>query len=594
MDSQRTDEVSSLFNSFPSSGRTPRFKPGAQEEPLDDHASFSSESDNEAVTVYHAPTTDNSSWNFGLEEEDLEEMRRLRSESAAQRQKAAAAAEKQARNTKTDSLVKSRDEIKSVPVAEVDSDGEDDDVPRSPLKPRLKIKLKLPIVPASSTSNTATPVPEEQKVTPSRRAVAKRSAAVRGRRRIQDMESSSSEIESEDGESELVEDEEDEEDDDMQVSVDNSSVTAHTLQGRSKSRSMTTRQAVLASVMDSSHIALDSDLAAQSVQGNTSKKKKVLNETELALRREENARKRKNLSEKRLEDEKLETINRLLKKQSRPRTKRAGGPSQAHSAGSSVPPAPVISSSTGNRGGKRGGARGGARGRGGRRGRPRAVVDEEGGEAEVDAEGDAMEVDGQEGEGEEGVEGGNEVEGEVGDAPDGSIGGIDRSKGMQAPMIPMFRWVSTTVLVPTEISTTVAKPLSQDQPIGEKTEGDTKMADAGNVPAQSVEPDKTTLSPSPNDDALAPVSVVESPSQERRVQFSLAIPAAFLPPENSAPLPLTEIRPPAICAVSGCGDPRKYRLVKDWKIGACGMAHLKVLEGMSVICEGYNHSVETD
>ncbi|GAW01733.1 Anucleate primary sterigmata protein B [Lentinula edodes] len=371
MDSQRTDEVSSLFNSFPSSGRTPRFKPGAQEEPLDDHASFSSESDNEAVTVYHAPTTDNSSWNFGLEEEDLEEMRRLRSESAAQRQKAAAA-EKQARNTKTDSLVKSRgkpgkakavvesedeedeemsvseeeeadadadgdeeedvdvegelseDEIKSVPVAEVDSDGEDDDVPRSPLKPRLKIKLKLPIVPASSTSNTATPVPEEQKVTPSRRAVAKRSAAVRGRRRIQDMESSSSEIESEDGESELVEDEEDEEDDDMQVSVDNSSVTAHTLQGRSKSRSMTTRQAVLASVMDSSHIALDSDLAAQSVQGNTSKKKKVLNETELALRREENARKRKNLSEKRLEDEKLETINRLLKKQSRPRTKRAG------------------------------------------------------------------------------------------------------------------------------------------------------------------------------------------------------------------------------------------------------------------------------
>ncbi|KAJ3809718.1 PAPA-1-like conserved region-domain-containing protein [Lentinula aff. lateritia] len=207
---------------------------------------------------------------------------------------------------------------------------------------------------------------------------------------------------------------------------------------------MTTRQAVLASVMDSSHIAL----------GNTSKKKKVLNETELALRREENARKRKNLSEKKLEDEKLETINRLLKKQSRPRTKRAGG--------------------------------------------------------------------------------------EVGDVPDGSIGGSNRSKGMQTPMIPMFRWVSTTVL-----------------------------------------PDKTTLSPSPNDDAPAPLSAVESPSQERRMQFSLAIPAAFLPPENAAPPPLTEIRPLAICAVSGCGDPRKYRLVKDWKIGACGMAHLKVLEGMS-------------
>lgn len=249
----------------------------------------------------------------------------------------------------------------------------------------------------------------------------------------------------------------------------------------------------------------------------------------------------------------------------------------------------MISSSTGNRGGKRGGARGGARGRGGRRGRPRAIADEEGGEAEVDAEGDAMEIDGQEGEGEEGVEGGNEVEGELREAPDGSTGGSDRSKGMrapmmQAPMIPMFRWVSTTVLVPTEISTTVAKPLSPDQPIGVKTEGDIKMADAGNVPAQQqppVEPDKTSLSSSPNDDTLAPVSVLESPSQERRMQFSLAIPAAFLPPENATPLPLTEIRPPAICAVSGCENSRKYRLVKDWKIGACGMAHLKVLEGMS-------------
>lgn len=79
------------------------------------------------------------------------------------------------------------DEIKSIPVAEgFDSDAEDDDdVSHSPLKPRLKIKLKLPAVAASSASNTATPVPEEQKMTPSRRAVSKRSAAVRGRRRIQ-------------------------------------------------------------------------------------------------------------------------------------------------------------------------------------------------------------------------------------------------------------------------------------------------------------------------------------------------------------------------------------------------------------------------
>ncbi|KAI0043118.1 hypothetical protein FA95DRAFT_1598111 [Auriscalpium vulgare] len=83
-------------------------------------------------------------------------------------------------------------------------------------------------------------------------------------------------------------------------------------------RPLTARQAVLASVVDSSHVSL-------SAYGRTdegSRKKKQLNEAELALRREETARKRKHLSEKKLQDEKAETINRLLKKQSRARGKR--------------------------------------------------------------------------------------------------------------------------------------------------------------------------------------------------------------------------------------------------------------------------------
>ncbi|KAK7694534.1 hypothetical protein QCA50_001720 [Cerrena zonata] len=33
-----------------------------------------------------------------------------------------------------------------------------------------------------------------------------------------------------------------------------------------------------------------------------------------------------------------------------------------------------------------------------------------------------------------------------------------------------------------------------------------------------------------------------------------------------------------LCDVPGCGVPRKYRLVKDWQRGACGMSHLKTLE----------------
>ncbi|KAJ3993733.1 hypothetical protein F5050DRAFT_1577045 [Lentinula boryana] len=229
---------------------------------------------------------------------------------------------------------------------------------------------------------------------------------------------------------------------------------------------MTTRQAVLASVVDSSHIAL----------GNSSKKKKVLNETELALRREENARKRKNLSEKRLEDEKLETINRLLKKQTRPRTKRTGA------TGSSATPLPAVRST------------------------------------------------------------------------------------------------------------------SQDQnaaKIRDDSTGDVDMADASNesnvAPPPSAESDENRALEVPLATKPSTVStssnggIADNSALERRMQFYLAIPAAFLPPEDQSiptPLPLPEIRPPATCAVSGCGDPRKYRLVKDWKIGACGMAHLKVLEGM--------------
>ncbi|KAK9490487.1 PAPA-1-like conserved region-domain-containing protein [Lipomyces doorenjongii] len=48
---------------------------------------------------------------------------------------------------------------------------------------------------------------------------------------------------------------------------------------------------------------------------NEGTKKKIFTEDELMLRRTETARRRKNLSEKRREEEKMDTINRLLKKQ---------------------------------------------------------------------------------------------------------------------------------------------------------------------------------------------------------------------------------------------------------------------------------------
>ncbi|KAK7052182.1 PAPA-1 domain-containing protein [Favolaschia claudopus] len=80
-------------------------------------------------------------------------------------------------------------------------------------------------------------------------------------------------------------------------------------------RQLTARQAVLASHSGPSHVSLDTPSAGSS-------KKTQYTASEVALRKEENARKRKNMIEKKLEDEKAETINRLLKKQSRPRNKR--------------------------------------------------------------------------------------------------------------------------------------------------------------------------------------------------------------------------------------------------------------------------------
>ncbi|EKM60959.1 uncharacterized protein PHACADRAFT_247205 [Phanerochaete carnosa HHB-10118-sp] len=161
-----------------------------------------------------------------------------------------------------------------------EDEGSDVDVeapdPGPSLPPRLRIKLKLPqqASEASSIAATATPTPDGT-----------------SRRRIL---SRGSDIESEDSD----------EDD-----GDSSEETTAT-----PGRPLTARQAVLRNVVDSSHVSL--------AEPPNPRKKKPLTELEIALKREETARKRKNLSEKKLEDEKAETINRLLKKQSRARGRR--------------------------------------------------------------------------------------------------------------------------------------------------------------------------------------------------------------------------------------------------------------------------------
>jgi len=311
-----------------------------------------------------------------------------------------------------------------------EEDGEDDDDSQSeesppPVQPRLKIKLLVrPPAHHSSASNTAstptrTPAPE-------------------------DFSHNFRDIESED------------EDDQDEHSVSTS------LAGPS-SRPMTTRQAVLASVVDSTHVSLSE----------SSRKKKPLNEAEIALRREETARKRRNLSEKKLEDEKAETINRLLKKQSRPKNKRHALPptdDRTPQPNATVRPVPTPAS--------------------------KSVAQTPNTEGEGDGEED---ID------EEGYE--------------GTVGGA-----VEADTVPiMYRWVSSS-----------------------RGAGEKKMHLTFSVPVGLV------VDPSMGRDDGMRVDSSHSASFEGK-----AVPR---------------------CDVKGCLEPRKYRVVKKWTLGACGMGHLKALE----------------
>ncbi|CAA7268899.1 unnamed protein product [Cyclocybe aegerita] len=313
-----------------------------------------------------------------------------------------------------------------------DGDVDEESEEEPPPPPRLKITLKLPPTNASS-NGTATPDDPEMeypayKRTPKRRAKAR-----------------------------VIEDADVESEDPMSPSESDEGSSLPSV------RPMTTRQAVLASVVDSSHVSLNEG---------TRSKKQPLNETELALRREETARKRKNLSEKRLEDEKAETINRLLKKQSRPRNKR-------NNTADDRSPMPTASGS--------------------RTPKVKAKAqDGEEGEGEDEEDEDAMDVDQQ----------------------------IEEVKPV------MYRWVSSLREVPVE---------------GNGTEKRMEVALTFSVPE--------TLFPPPP----PPVAPEVAPEVDAQAEKERAA------------------RGPGVCAIAGCGKPRKYRLPRDWTIGACDSIHLRVL-----------------
>ena len=79
-------------------------------------------------------------------------------------------------------------------------------------------------------------------------------------------------------------------------------------------------------------------------------------------------------------------------------------------------------------------------------------------------------------------------------------------------------------------------------------------------------------------------------STEKKMSLSFSVPVSVLPPSEgseSTPTAMDVDKPApekpagqaqAKCDVQGCSERRKYRLVRDFAKGACGITHLKALE----------------
>jgi len=80
-------------------------------------------------------------------------------------------------------------------------------------------------------------------------------------------------------------------------------------------------------------------------------------------------------------------------------------------------------------------------------------------------------------------------------------------------------------------------------------------------------------------------------STEMHMRITFSVPVSVLPSNEDVGILKAgkdeedgrAVRPerPATCAAPGCHKPFRYRLVKDWTRGACGMACLKALEASS-------------
>jgi Ino eighty subunit 2 len=83
---------------------------------------------------------------------------------------------------------------------------------------------------------------------------------------------------------------------------------------------------------------------------------------------------------------------------------------------------------------------------------------------------------------------------------------------------------------------------------------------------------------------VSSLKAVPSSTGDRQVEMGItfSVPEAYFPPpvnreQSIESEKLRAARGPGICAVEGCGRLRKYRLPRDWTIGACDSTHLKIV-----------------
>lgn len=171
---------------------------------------------------------------------------------------------------------------------------------------------------------------------------------------------------------------------------------------------------------------------------------------------------------------------------------------------------------------------------------------------------------------------------ELVDVEDGDEEGEWEDEAVQEEVKPtMFRWVSRAVPVENPTAGASVPTAAEEGVNGMDVDGEisTEGAKAKKPPVERkmVLSFAVPISLIPGSQSKEGLSNPSGKGDAMDVDGAPAPPPASTLPTVPPPQP-PRSNEPAVCAVAGCGAKRKYRLVKDWTVGACGMGHLKLLE----------------